>query len=51
VLRFSLPIIILPDAPYSGITGHLVADATSGFILTQPHEIKKLLLQPGHAVV
>jgi hypothetical protein len=47
VLRFPLPVLIPPSAPYSssdaGTIGHLVADVPSGLSLTPPQGKKKTL--------
>jgi hypothetical protein len=44
VLRFPLPILVPPNAPYSsgkGTVALLVADVPSGLSVTPPHKIKK----------
>jgi hypothetical protein len=46
VLRFPLPILILPTAPHSSpsIIDQIVADVRSGLSLAPPKEIKKIVL-------
>jgi hypothetical protein len=51
VLRFPLPILIPPTAPYTssgaGTIGQLVADVPNGLCLTPPQETKKKSKKPA----